>query len=332
MLAALLLLIVYLDRPIQHLAVIVAGLGFGTFIDEIGKFVTSDTDYFFRPAVALIYVVFVVLFLVGRALAGETRLTEREALANALDLLEGRLDPRSKQTTERGSRGCSTGPGPEPGLVPAIRDYIRGLPARPDHEAWWELIPRWFAGRYRRIAADPRFSHVLTAAVILYAVAVVIGSVVVVTAARRTGSPLSAASLARSCRPWPGRPSSPAAWWPCPDHRRRPTGGSFAGSSSGSCSPRCSPSTARNCSASVGSPSISRPTSRSGTHSATRSNVSRPDTRDAAVVGRPGPAPDPERQGHAPPGSSRLARSRSGRHVGARAPGVVDAIRTAGST
>ena len=60
-----------------------------------------------------------------------------------------------------------------------------------------ELIPRWFAGHYRRIAADPRFSHVLTAAVILYAVAVVIGSVVVVTAARRTGSPLSAASLAQ---------------------------------------------------------------------------------------------------------------------------------------
>ena len=64
MLAALLLLIVYLDRPIQHLAVIVAGLGFGTFIDEIGKFVTADNDYFFRPAVALIYVVLVVLFLV----------------------------------------------------------------------------------------------------------------------------------------------------------------------------------------------------------------------------------------------------------------------------
>ena len=50
------------------------------------------------------------------------------------------------------------------------------MPARPDHEAWWETIPRWFAGHYRRIAADPRFSHVLTAAVILYAVAVVIGS------------------------------------------------------------------------------------------------------------------------------------------------------------
>src|SRR6478752_8864307 len=66
MLIALLLLFAYLDRPIQHVAAIVAGLGFGTFIDEIGKFVTADNDYFFRPSVALIYVVLVVLFIVGR--------------------------------------------------------------------------------------------------------------------------------------------------------------------------------------------------------------------------------------------------------------------------
>ena len=91
MLVAILLLLAYLDRPVQHAAAFIAGLGFGTFIDEIGKFVTTDNDYFFRPAVSLIYVVFVVVFLVAHALVGQRRLTEREALANALDLLEPRL-------------------------------------------------------------------------------------------------------------------------------------------------------------------------------------------------------------------------------------------------
>ena len=91
MLVALLLLFAYLDRPVQHVAAIVAGLGFGTFIDEIGKFVTADNDYFFHPAVALIYVVLVALFIAGRTLLGGRALTETEALANALDLLEVRL-------------------------------------------------------------------------------------------------------------------------------------------------------------------------------------------------------------------------------------------------
>ena len=52
------------------------------------KFLTSDNDYFFRPSVALIYVVFVVVFLVVRAVLGQRPLSEQESLANALDLLE----------------------------------------------------------------------------------------------------------------------------------------------------------------------------------------------------------------------------------------------------
>ncbi|HEY8198901.1 MAG TPA: hypothetical protein VIF44_03960, partial [Candidatus Limnocylindrales bacterium] len=154
-------------------------------------------DYFFQPAVALIYVVFVVLFLVGRALAGETRLTEREALANALDLLEVRLESPLEEDDRARIEELLDRAGTQPGLVPAIRSYIRGLPERPDHEAWWELIPRWFAEHYRRIAADPRFSDLLTAAVILYTVAVVIGSLLVVIAARRTDSPMTVATIAQ---------------------------------------------------------------------------------------------------------------------------------------
>ena len=94
------LLLTYLDRTVQHVAAIIAGLGFGTFVDEIGKFLTSDNDYFFRPSVALIYVIFVVVFLVVRAILGQRPLTEQESLANALDLLEGsigeRLEPQDR--------------------------------------------------------------------------------------------------------------------------------------------------------------------------------------------------------------------------------------------
>jgi hypothetical protein len=92
MLAALMLLLAYLDRSAQHVAAVVAGLGFGTFVDEIGKFVTADNDYFFRPAVAVIYVTFVTTFLTTRTLIGRRALRPNEALANALALLGSTLD------------------------------------------------------------------------------------------------------------------------------------------------------------------------------------------------------------------------------------------------
>ena len=53
-------------RPI---ASVLGGVGFGLFIDEVGKFVTKDVNYFYRPAIAIIYVCFFVLFGVIRWLA-----------------------------------------------------------------------------------------------------------------------------------------------------------------------------------------------------------------------------------------------------------------------
>ena len=57
------------------------------------------------------------------------------------------------------------------------------MPARPDVEAWWERIPRWGARRYERLAGDPRFERALTGAVIVYATAAVVASLLVVITA-----------------------------------------------------------------------------------------------------------------------------------------------------
>src|SRR6202022_3308701 len=85
--AGVLMLLGYLGHRIRRAAAVLAGLGFGLFIDELGKFITSDNNYFYRPAIARIDVVFVLLFLWWRALERPRVWDEEPSLANALMLL-----------------------------------------------------------------------------------------------------------------------------------------------------------------------------------------------------------------------------------------------------
>jgi hypothetical protein len=105
MLAAQLLLLGYLGDRIRRAAAVVGGIGFGLFIDELGKFITSDNDYFYRPAVAAIYVVFVLLFLWWRSLERRRTWSEETYLANSLMLLQEAalhdLDPTEKYRLTR---------------------------------------------------------------------------------------------------------------------------------------------------------------------------------------------------------------------------------------
>ncbi len=72
-------------RPFT-VAALIGGIGLGFFIDEIGKFVTSDNDYFYRPAIGLMYLVFLALVVVMRTVRSRP-IGDDAALANALALI-----------------------------------------------------------------------------------------------------------------------------------------------------------------------------------------------------------------------------------------------------
>lgn len=86
MLLAMVFLLAFLDHGTKELAAVIGGMGFGAFIDELGKFVTQDNDYFFKPTVALIYVTFVLLFLLIRAMVRRRLFSNEESLANAFEI------------------------------------------------------------------------------------------------------------------------------------------------------------------------------------------------------------------------------------------------------
>ncbi len=55
-------------KPNKKFAMLVGGIGFGLFIDELGKFITVDNDYFFKPTASLIIITFIVVWAILRAI------------------------------------------------------------------------------------------------------------------------------------------------------------------------------------------------------------------------------------------------------------------------
>jgi hypothetical protein len=104
MLAALTIALAFLGSAARRLTAILGGIGFGVFIDEIGKFITHDNDYFFRPAIGIIYAIFVIIYLVFNFLTRHERLSQREYQLNALNRFEEAiahdLDPFEKQSAK----------------------------------------------------------------------------------------------------------------------------------------------------------------------------------------------------------------------------------------
>jgi hypothetical protein len=87
LLAALISTLAFLGPAVLPLAAVVGGVGFGLFIDEVGKFVTKDVNYFYRPAIAIIYVGFVCLFGIIRWLS-RRRFSAEEATLIAVEALQ----------------------------------------------------------------------------------------------------------------------------------------------------------------------------------------------------------------------------------------------------
>jgi len=64
------------------------GVGLGWFVDEMGKYLSSDGDYFFQPAIVLMYIFFVLIFLFYRYLDKTMIINPKTLLYQAISELE----------------------------------------------------------------------------------------------------------------------------------------------------------------------------------------------------------------------------------------------------
>lgn len=175
MLVAIVLLLLFLTSTTRHVAAVVGGIGFGAFIDELGKFLTSDNNYFFKPTAALVYVVFVALFLATREVRNFRKLTPEENLVNAIELSKKLAGAGlSEADRDRGLR-LLDGADPTNPLVPVLRE--RFVAVKPAHVGPSRLgrVRGAMARGYAALVGNRWFRRLIAAIFVIQAVGLLVG-------------------------------------------------------------------------------------------------------------------------------------------------------------
>lgn len=101
MLIGIIIFIIFYGKKSIRYASIFAGIGWGMFIDELGKYITSDNNYWFRPAIIFIYISFVFLFILYRLLEKKTRQSRsslwHELLEDCQEIFNNDLEKNEKK-------------------------------------------------------------------------------------------------------------------------------------------------------------------------------------------------------------------------------------------
>jgi hypothetical protein len=105
MLVAIVLLYLYKGKVTKNISTIFAGIGWGLFIDELGKFITANNDYHFKAAAPLIYVIFLLIILVFIQAQKKKRYDSKvkffEVLEDLEEIVRGDFDEEEKKTMEK---------------------------------------------------------------------------------------------------------------------------------------------------------------------------------------------------------------------------------------
>lgn len=92
MVMGIILVLVFHGEKIRKIAAVVSGMGWGLFIDEVGKYITKNNNYWFQPAIIIIYISFIGLYLIYRHLENNQPKDSKTLLYAAIEKMEKAMD------------------------------------------------------------------------------------------------------------------------------------------------------------------------------------------------------------------------------------------------
>ncbi len=175
---AIILATAYLSPTIRGVFPVLGGIGFGFFVDEVGKFITRDVNYFFKPAFSLIYLTFLTMFFVFRAIERK-RFGPNEGVVNALEALKAAVVGKLDEPHRHDALDLLRASNADSELASRVAELLHEVPVlAPSEPSQMARAASRARDRYFRWTERPSFLGTVTALFMLWVVAFV-GSVVV---------------------------------------------------------------------------------------------------------------------------------------------------------
>lgn len=171
MMVAIVLTLAFLGEKVLKMSSIIGGAGFGIFIDELGKFITRDNNYFYRPTIGIIYAIFMILYLVFNFLGRKEKLTPQESALNALFLLGEPLTSDLNRERRSEILKLIKAMGNESAISVQLAEILKALETVPSKKSQYARFKRTLHKHYQRFWARRKTDRLI--GVIFIAAAVV---------------------------------------------------------------------------------------------------------------------------------------------------------------
>lgn len=150
MLIALMIGMFYIGPGVTRIVAIVGGAGFGLFIDELGKFITRDNNYFYQPTIGIIYLIFVVVYIGSRVMVMRYHYRASDYKASAFRLAESALDGKLTEAESKELTSLLAQTGDEE-FNKAITRFVAELAiVESSHPSWYRRLSYHLDGLYHR--------------------------------------------------------------------------------------------------------------------------------------------------------------------------------------
>lgn len=158
--------------------VVFGGIGFGLFLDEVGKFVTKDNDYFYGPSAEIMYVLVVVVLILGRIMREIRPLSAHEELATAAAMAaDGVARGLQPHRRELGLRLVERAE--EKGADPETAQHVRSLLiGAPSASARLYALQQWAPRLIPSFFRSPRWLPIVGWSLVVISLAALVSGVI----------------------------------------------------------------------------------------------------------------------------------------------------------